>query len=295
VPADPVASLFALDKDSRASTGQQRHGADRHASTLTARAGDEGNVVTEQGADVRGERGEPSVQDSGSTAGQDELAGQLSDAARVLQKQDDPDETLASIVRAAIDLIPGADEGSISAVVHRRNVRSHAASSELPEVVDGLQDQTRQGPCLDAVFEQQTVRVHDMRTEQRWPQFAARAADAGAAAMLAFQLYVEGDNLGALNLYSRRSGGFDDESEHVGLLFASHAAIAYSAARRQSQLVRAVGTREVIGQAQGILMERHQLSADDAFGQLVRISQHRNLKLRDVAEHLVSTGELLAP
>lgn len=240
-------------------------------------------------------RGEPSAQDTGTAAGKDALAGQLSEAARTLQQQDDPDETLASIVRAAIALIPGADEGSISAVVGRRSVRSHAPSSELPEIVDRLQDETQQGPCLDAVYEQQTVRVPDMRSEQRWPKFAERAAEAGAEAMLAFQLYVEGDNLGALNLYSRRPGTFDDESEHVGLLFASHAAIAYSAARRQSELVRAVGTREVIGQAQGILMERNRITADEAFGRLVRASQHRNLKLRDVADHLVRTGELLEP
>ena len=242
---------------------------------------------------VAGERGEPSMQDTGTTTGQDALAGQLSDVARTIQKQDDPDETLASIVRAAIELIPGTDEGSISAVVNRRNVRSHAASSDLPAIVDGIQDETGQGPCLDAVFEQQTVRVPDMRTEQRWPDFASRAADAGAAAMLAFQLYVEGDNLGALNLYSRRPGAFDDESEHVGLLFASHAAIAYSAVARQSRLMRAVGSREVIGQAQGILMERHAVSADEALRRLVHVSQHRNLKLRDVAEHLVDAGELL--
>lgn len=239
----------------------------------------------------RGSQGH-SEQNAGTTAGEDQLAGQLSEAARGLQKQDDPDETLASIVRAAIELIPGADEGSISAVMGRREVRSHAASSDLPKIVDGIQDEVGQGPCLDAVFQQQTVRVADMRSEQRWPEFAQRAAEVGAGSMLAFQLYVEGDNLGALNLYSRTPEAFDDESEHVGLLFASHAAIAYAAVRKQSQLLRAVGTRELIGQAQGILMERHKITPDAAFGRLVRVSQDRNRKLRDVAEDLVSSGEL---
>lgn len=239
----------------------------------------------------RGQQGH-SEQDAGTTAGDDDLAMQLSEVARGLQKQDDPDETLVSIVRAAIDLIPGAEEGSISAVMGRRQVLSHAASSDLPKIVDGIQDDVGQGPCLDAVFEQQTVRVPDMASEQRWPKFAQRAAEQGAASMLAFQLYVEGDNLGALNIYARTPGAFDDESEHVGMLFASHAAIAYAAVRKQSQLLRAVGTRELIGQAQGILMERHRITPDAAFGRLVRVSQDLNRKLRDVADHLVSTGEL---
>jgi hypothetical protein len=110
--------------------------------------------------------------------------------------------------------------------------------------------------------------------------------------MLSFQLYVEGDNLGALNLYSRTPVAFDDESEHVGLLFASHAAIAYDAVRQQTGLARSVATRQLIGQAQGILMERHKITADQAFGLLVRASQHRNTKLRDVADALVHSGEL---
>jgi len=115
---------------------------------------------------------------------------------------------------------------------------------------------------------------------------------AGAAGMLAFQLYVQGENLGALNLYSRRPGAFDDESEHVGLLFASHAAVAYAAVRQQTGLTRSVATRQLIGQAQGILMERHKLSDQQAFALLVQASQHRNVKLRDIAEQLVHSGSL---
>lgn len=189
-------------------------------------------------------------------------------------------------------MIPGAEEGSISVVIGRKQVRSRAPSGELPAIVDGIQDETGEGPCLDAVFEQQTVRVPDMANEQRWPHFAERAREAGAAAMLAFQLYVDGDNLGALNLYARSSNAFDDESEHVGLLFASHAAIAYAAAYRQQGLQRALETRDVIGQAKGILMERYKVTGPVAFDLLIRVSSHTNAKLRDVAEHLIEQGLL---
>jgi hypothetical protein len=220
------------------------------------------------------------------------LAAQLSVFARRVQQQSDLDGTLAGIVRAAVALIPGCQEGSISVVHGRRQIRSQAASSELPRVVDALQEQTGQGPCLDAVHTQQTVGVPDMAHEVRWPEFAARAAQAGAGSVLSFQLYVQGDTLGSLNLYGRHDGAFGEESEHVGLLFAAHAALAFAAARTQSGLTRSVATRQVIGQAQGILMERHQLTADQAVALLIRTSQHTNIKLRDLAEQLVFTGAL---
>ncbi|MDQ3611919.1 MAG: GAF and ANTAR domain-containing protein [Actinomycetota bacterium] len=232
------------------------------------------------------------MQDTGSASGQDELALRLSDVARDLQRQEDPHDTLLGVVRAAVELIPGVEAGSISVVLGRREVRSQVPSGELPRAVDALQNEVGEGPCLDAAFEQQTVRVTNMSREQRWPKFAARAMEAGAASMLSFQLYVEGDNLGALNLYSSQPDAFDDESEHVGLLFASHAAIAYAAAQEQSGLQQAVATRQLIGQAQGILMERHKITGDQAFALLVRHSQQDNIKLRELAERLVLSGEL---
>jgi transcriptional regulator with GAF, ATPase, and Fis domain len=237
-------------------------------------------------------QGEPSAKDTGSTDGQDELAMRLSELARDLQRQEDPHDTLLGVVRAAVELIPGVEEGSISVVLGRREVRSEVPSGELPRAVDAVQNEVGQGPCLDAAFKQQTVRVTDMSREQRWPKFAARALEAGAASMLSFQLYVEGDNLGALNLYSSQPNAFDDESEHVGLLFASHAAIAYAAAQKHSGLQQAVATRQLIGQAQGILMERHKITGDQAFALLVRHSQQENIKLRELSERLVRSGEL---
>lgn len=240
-------------------------------------------------------RGEPSAQDSGGYEGQDTLAVQFSDLARTLQRQDDPQVLLTDLVRAAVQLIPGCDEGSISVVLGRRTVTSEAASGELPRIVDALQADTGQGPCLDAAYKQITVRVTDMATETRWPLFTKRALQAGAAGMLSIQLYVEGDDIGALNLYSRTAGAFTDESEHVGLLFAAHAATAYMGARDRSGLINTVTTRNLIGQAQGILMERHRITADQAFASLSKVSQDNNLKLRDVADRLVNTGTLDDP
>jgi transcriptional regulator with GAF, ATPase, and Fis domain len=222
----------------------------------------------------------------------DDLARHLSELARTLGHEDDPAATLDGIVRAAIELIPGAEHASVSVVVKRRRVESRAASGDLPRRVDEVQDQVQQGPCLDAAYEHRTVRVPDLSCEQRWPDFASRAWELGAGSMLSFQLYVEDDTLGALNLYAGTAHAFDEESEHVGLLFASHAAVAYAGVRRIGDLRQRETSREVISQAQGILMERHKLTADRAFALLVRVSQDTNRKLRDVAATLVGTGEL---
>ena len=193
---------------------------------------------------------------------------------------------------AAVRLIPGVDEASISVVRNRQAVSSRLPTGDLPVRVDAMQEETGQGPCLDAMYDQLTVRVPDMAHEQRWPQFAARAARAGAASMLSIQLWVEGDNLGALNLYSRRVDAFDDESEQVGLLFASHAAVAFAGAHEMTNMRVALATRDLIGQAKGILMERYKVTGDQAFRMLVKVSNDHNLALRSVAENLTSTGVL---
>ncbi|HWF40913.1 MAG TPA: GAF and ANTAR domain-containing protein [Acidothermaceae bacterium] len=224
-------------------------------------------------------------------SGADDLAARLSELARDLQRQDDADHTMETIVRAAVDVIPGVDAASISVVLGRRRVESHAATGDLPRAVDAIQMEVGQGPCLDAVYDQCTVSVPDVAADDRWPRFSRRAAGAGAGSMLSFQLYVEGDNLGALNLYAHKPRSFDEESAHVGLLFAAHAAVAYAGAQRQEQLRAGMTSRDLIGQAKGILMERHKVTGDQAFRLLVRASQDKNRRLHEIAEELVERGQ----
>ena len=238
-----------------------------------------------------GGKGQPSTANTG-TAGLNQLAEGFGGLARSLEEHDDPKVMLAEIIAAAVAMVPGAEEGSVSVVTGRRHIGSQAPTGDLPVQVDALQEETQQGPCLDSAYVHQTVRVADMASEQRWLQFARRASEAGAASMLSLQLYVEGDNLGALNLYSRVPNAFDDESEQVGLLFASHAAVAYAGVRKEAQLGEAVASRDLIGQAKGILMERYKISPERAFLVLTRISQDSNRKLYDIAAQLVRHGAI---
>ena len=96
----------------------------------------------------------------------------------------------------------------------------------------------------------------------------------------------------SLNLYSADRNAFDNDSEHIGLLFAAHAAVAISGAHQQEHLNKAIAARDLIGQAKGILMERHKITADQAFSVLARASQQTNTKLVDVARSLTDTGDI---
>ncbi|HEV2088819.1 MAG TPA: GAF and ANTAR domain-containing protein, partial [Cryptosporangiaceae bacterium] len=243
--------------------------------------------------DLGGDRtNEPSPGGAGEPAGDDGLATRLSDIARSLQEEDSAQDTLQAIVDAAVGTVPGAELAGISLIEGRQKVRTPAATDPTVEAVDQAQYETGEGPCLDALYEHRTIRLPDMAAEARWPKFTARIAGLGVHSMLSFQLFVAGDNLGALNLYARTENAFDDESDHIGLLFASHAAVALAGAQREEQLVAGMHTRDLIGQAKGILMERYKLTGDQAFALLIRSSQTLNVKLREVAEELTRSGEI---
>jgi ANTAR domain len=115
---------------------------------------------------------------------------------------------------------------------------------------------------------------------------ARRIPELGVASTMSFQLFVAGDDLGTLNLLARRPGAFTDESERVGMLFASHAAGAVAQAQKVTHLNTALASRDVIGQAKGILTERYKITATQAFALLVRVSMDTNRGVHEVAEYL---------
>jgi GAF domain-containing protein len=220
----------------------------------------------------------------------------MGQVARSLQEEHgDVEGTLQAITRAAVGSVPGAEECGISLVIAGRRVESRAPTGDLPRQADQLQERLREGPCLDAISQQATVRIEDSAQERRWPRFAAGAAEVGMGSMLSFQLFVTNDNLGALNLYSSVPHSFTEESESIGLVFASHASIALAGAQQEQRLSTAIRSRDLIGQAKGILMERFRLTAEQAFDVLVRTSSLTNRKLLDVADELCSTGALPGP
>lgn len=133
-------------------------------------------------------------------------------------------------------------------LIGRAEIQLRAWTGDLPRDVHGLQERLGQGPCLDAAGRQEIVRVDDVGADDRWPEFARRVAVLGARSMLFFPLFVEGDQLGALTLFSRVPGCFDDEAQEIGRMFAAHAAVALAGAEHESHLGVGMNNSDVIGQ-----------------------------------------------
>ena len=217
------------------------------------------------------------------------LGAAMSELARTLQREHASEhDTLAAVTTAAVQAVPGADNAAIILVQGRKTVHSRAATNPRARRMDELQTELQDGPCLTAIWEQEPVHIPDMATESRWPRFATAAAEAGVGAMLCFQLFVHGDTLGVLNLYSPTAGAFTEESETTGRIFATHAAVALAAAQQEQQRHAALANRDIIGQAKGIVMERFHLDADRAFTLIARLSQEENMKLHEIAANIAA-------
>lgn len=218
------------------------------------------------------------------------LARLLGDLAFEIQDSADKQTTLEAIVQSAVTLVQGAQHAGISLIEGRR-VTAEVPTDALVTELDEAQTRLNEGPCLTALREHHTVHIDDMSTEMRWPRFSALAWRRGARSMLAFQLFVRSKNLGALNLYGDRPGAFTDESFFVGEVLAQHASVALMGATTESQLQSAVASRDLIGQAKGLLMHRNDLDGLQAFSLLLKASQDTNMKLVDVARWLVTEHE----
>ncbi|MBA4021357.1 MAG: hypothetical protein C0482_03265 [Gordonia sp.] len=195
---------------------------------------------------------------------------------------------LEGIMSSAVDTIPGAECGGITIISKGHDVSSTAATHPTAALVDSLQSQFGQGPCVDAALQSDTVRADDLSSDSRWPAFtAAVLAQSPVRASLSFRLYTDREAAGALNLYSETPGAFGAGAEEIGLIHATHAAVTLYAARRNSEFDSALASRDVIGQAKGMIMERYDLDAVQAFDLLKRLSQDANTRLADVARKLV--------
>jgi GAF domain-containing protein len=199
--------------------------------------------------------------------------------------------TLQAIVSTAVRMLSPARYAGLI-IFSRGELIPQASTDRVPLLLDHLQQKLGDGPCVNAAQRQSIVQIDDTRQDGRWPDFAADAASLGVRSMLCVPLWVDERCLGALSLYADQAAAFTDLHGRVTTLLATFAALALAEAQRADQMHAALVNRDVIGQAKGILMERHRISADAAFGFLTRISQAENTKLAAIAAQLVATGEL---
>ncbi len=219
--------------------------------------------------------------------------------ARAVSAEPTVARTLQRIVDLAVETVDGCDAAGVL-LLTKREIVAGAWSNDVVRGLEEMECRVDEGPCLDAIARRPTFESPDLRDHLAvWPTFTAGAIDAGIHSMLAFRLFAAEDTLGALDLYGYSAGAFDEAARAFGTVFAAHAALALAGAQLHEHdladvdgLRVALEARDTIGQAKGILMATHRVDTDAAFELLRSASNHRNVKLRDVADHVVRTGAL---
>lgn len=235
---------------------------------------------------------------SGGSSGElADFAQLVADLALTYADERDPDRLplVGQIVSGAVATIPGVIAAAVETVDrHGRLTAPVQVGGEVARTLMDTQNELGQGPTLDAWRDDKQVLVSDLTIDSRWPDLAAAAARVGVQAVLCTPMRVNGHSAGVLVLLGGDIdfGDTEEDSAAMARVFAAHAGLALSGAATRSQMTTALSSRDLIGQAKGILMERFHLNPEAAFAVLVRTSSHTNMKLRTICEQLCDTRVL---
>jgi ANTAR domain/GAF domain len=221
-------------------------------------------------------------------------SGMLLQAAQLVadiqqRSSSDTGALLRELIEAAAGSVPGAQYAGITVTKQHCPNETAAATHRYPALLDIVQDRCRQGPCLSAAAQQDRVRVDDLRTDERWPLYREEALrQTPIRSILSFGMFGDGSTAAALNFYAEPINAFDDGSVNLGMMFATHAALVWNMVRRDQQFRTALVSRDIIGQAKGMLMERFHVDAAEAFRILARLSQESNTRVAQLAQQIVA-------
>ncbi len=228
----------------------------------------------------------------------EDLGNAVRTLSRLLLAEETLETTLERVASLACRTLSPCDLASVTMVTDGRPSTPAHTDPEADDL-DRAQYRSRRGPCLEAYDVRQAVRRTIPEGRPGWPEFTAEAEKTGIRSVLAVPLVASDRPLGALNLYSKTAEGYSDADEETALLFSEQAAVACANAEvywrtfaLTEHLREALESRDVIGQAKGILMARRGCTPGAAFEALRKVSQHRNIKLRQIAEQVVYLGDL---
>lgn len=214
----------------------------------------------------------------------------FSEVAMDLHEQSSTEKTVDLITQYA-QVAAGCDDAGIMLVHTRQRIETAASTAPRVTTSHELQREFDEGPCLDALDSGGSFVSADVAADERWPRWGKAVADLGIRSAMSVLLETRERRYGSLNLYSNRLNAFDGDDLATAMIFARHASIALANAHHEQGLLVAIDARKLIGQAQGILMERFDIDPDRSFEVLRRYSQHHNQKLRDVAEWVVDNRQ----
>ena len=230
-----------------------------------------------------------------------QLAAVLAQMGAVVLSRETIDTTITLVTALAVQTIPGTSGAGVT-LVDARGARTTAASDALVEQADALQYQFDAGPCLTAWRDQVSTRIDDTQSETRWPEWTAAVASLGIRSVLSAPLLTQdagtaqGTGIGAIKVYSAQAQAYDGRAEELLELFAWQAAILLAntqtlsdAHRLSADLRKALASRDIIGQAKGVLIAQGAADEQTAFQMLAAASQCSNTKLHDVARQVVAS------
>ncbi len=217
-----------------------------------------------------------------------DLALRMAELAQVISLRR-VDDVLVDVTATAKELIAGVDMAGVLLVGKGGTHQTLAPTSDVMFKLDELQMTTGEGPCLQAALDEIVIRTDDFRDEPRFPTYAPKVVELGLLSALSLKLYTADRTAGALNLFGYEPRPWNSEAETIGMVLAAHAASAILASRESEQLQSALSTRDRIGQAKGIIMERFKIDDVRAFEMLRKLSQDTNTKLVDVAHRVIDT------
>lgn len=196
-------------------------------------------------------------------------------------------EVMGELVDSVAESVPGAQYAGLT-ITGRRQLETPVATGRYPLVMDEIQQSQGEGPWLSSSREEHAIRIDDLAADTRWPRYRSEVLRrTPIRSGLLFRLFAFKRNWGALSLYADRAHAFDHDSVETGRTLATHVALAWGIVERQKQFRKALASRDVIGQAKGVLMERFRIEAAAAFGLLKLLSQEWNTPVIEIAERVV--------
>ncbi|OSC25205.1 hypothetical protein B8W69_19525 [Mycobacterium vulneris] len=219
------------------------------------------------------------------------IASQLVELVTNLERDErDTAAGLHELIENGVHHVTGTQYAGITLAEKSRSLCSVAATHRYPMILDAIQNRFSEGPCLAAAWEHHIMHIADLNAEQRWLRYRRYALEqTPIRSILSFELFVDGSSMAALNFYADTPNSFSGESVELGTVYATHIALAWSMMRRQDQFRSALASRDVIGQAKGVIMERFSLDSVGAFELLRRLSQQSNTRLVDIAAALIDS------
>lgn len=219
------------------------------------------------------------------------IVNQLAELVTNLERESsDTAAGLHELIDNGVDHVTGCQYAGITLAEKSKSVSSVVATHCYPMALDAIQNRFGEGPCLAAAWEHHVMHIVDLDSDRRWPCYRRHALEqTPIRSVLSFELFVDGTSRSALNFYADQPHAFNEQSVELGTVYATHIALAWSMMRRQDQFRSALASRDIIGQAKGVIMERFNLDAVEAFGLLTRLSQQSNTRLVYIAAALIDS------